>query len=105
MSIIIKKNSYTNNENFIGNKVIYRPNNNNLAKTLILLYNSANSFEEFVEANYFIYLVKLLIIFPISILFQCFNCAYRILAFSFVCNDISLEISNNTNYSISGHAN
>lgn len=64
MSIIIGKDFHTNSENLMGGEVVYCPNSNNLTRTLVLLHNSGNPLEEFIGANYLIYLVKPLIICP-----------------------------------------
>lgn len=68
MPIIIEKDPHTRSENLMGGKVIYHPTSNDFAKSLILLYNNAKPFKEFIEANYFIHLVKPLIIWPTPIL-------------------------------------
>lgn len=68
MPIIVEGDFYTSNENLMSGEVIYCPNSNNFAKTLILPHNNANLLEEFIGANYLIYLVKSLIICPTLIL-------------------------------------
>lgn len=84
-SIIVKRDFHMSSENPIGNKIVYRPNNNDFAKILILLHNSANLSKEFAEAKYLIYLVKLLIICLTLMLLQFSKHTCAILALSFVC--------------------
>lgn len=69
MSIIDGGDLHISSENYISGEVIYRLNSNDLVKTSVLLYNSANSSEKFVKANYLIHLVKSLIIYPIPMFF------------------------------------
>lgn len=90
MPIIGRRDLHTSSENLIDGEVIYRPNNNNLARTLILPQNSTKLLEEFVGANYLIYLVKLLIICPTLIFFQYFKYIWAVLALSFICGNIRL---------------
>lgn len=45
-------------KNFIGNKIVYYPNSNGFASTLVLPQNRTNSLKKFVKANFFIYLKK-----------------------------------------------
>lgn len=103
MFIIVEKDLYTSNKNFIGGEIVYHLNNNDYTKTLILPYNSANPLEEIVGANYLIYLVKLLIIYATLMLLQCFKCTHAVLAFSFVFDNIGLETHNDTSHDISSH--
>lgn len=103
MSIIVREDLYKNSKNFMGGEVVYRLNSNDLARTLILVHKSANPLEKFVKANYFINLVKPLIICSSPMFLQCFKCTHTFIALSFVCNNIGSKTGNNTGHGISGH--
>lgn len=103
MPIIVDKDPYTSSENFISGEDFYRPNSNDLARTLILPNKSANLLEKFVEVNNLIYLVKPLIICSTPMFLQFFKCTHAVIALSFVCDNKGSKTGNNTGHSISRH--
>lgn len=104
MPIIIKKDPHTNSRNFVGGEVVYFRNSNDFMKFSILLHNSANPSEEFVGANYLIYLIKLFIISLILILLKCFKYTHVVLTLLLVCNNMRSKTGNNTGHDLSSYA-
>lgn len=84
--------------------IIYYPNSIDLAKSLILPHNGISITKESVWPNNLIYLVKMLIIYLISIFINYFKCTHIMFTVTFICSNVGSELSKEIGYDISGYA-